>query len=152
MDFSEQMMKGAKRKLGNKNVTYLLGDYASLSLKKNMYDAIVSVVGIHHQTDLGKKKLFNKIYSLLKPGGVFIFGDLVTYKDQYAKAYNHALHYHHLVEHATDKKTLREWSHHHMFLNLLAPVEDQINWLEEVGFKVKTELLKMNTALLVCKK
>lgn len=55
-----------------------------------------------------------------------------------------------LVEHATDEKTLTEWAHHHMFLNDLAPIEHQIEWLSKVGFKVQKDFLKMNTALLFC--
>lgn len=151
VDFSEQMMEGAKKKLGNKNVDYIMGDYSKIEFTKH-YDIIVAVIGIHHQNHEGKQKLFAKIYSMLKPGGVFIFGDLVTHADKFKAAHNHALHYHHLVEHATDEKTLAEWAHHHMYLNDLAPVEDQVKWLEEVGFEVKQDFLKMNTALLICSK
>lgn len=151
VDFSEQMMAGARKKLGERNVRYLFGDYANMAFDKQ-YDVVVSVIGIHHQNATGKRKLFEKIYSALKPGGVFIFGDLVTYADEHEAALNNALHYHHLVEHATDKKTLAEWAHHHMFLNDLAPIERQSEWLTEIGFVVRKEFLKMNTALLICKK
>lgn len=151
VDFSEQMMAGAKKKLGDKNVRYLLGDYSTLEFDKQ-YDIVVSVIGLHHQNTEGKQKMFAKIYSILKKGGTFIFGDLVTYSDKYKAAHNHALHYHHLVEHATDKKTLTEWAHHHMYLNDLASVEDQVQWLTKAGFKVKQDFLKMNTALLLCVK
>jgi len=116
------------------------------------YDIIVSVIGIHHQNHRGKQLLFKKIYSSLKPGGTFIFGDLVTYKNTKIAAINQALHFHHLVEKSVDKKTLKDWAYHHYFLNNLAPVEDQIDWLKTVGFKVKQEMLKMNTTLLICKK
>lgn len=151
VDFSEQMMAGAKKKLGDKNVRYIFGDYSTLEFDKQ-YDIVVSVIGLHHQNTEGKQKMFGKIYSALKQGGVFIFGDLVTHSDKYKAAHNHALHYHHLVEHATDEKTLTEWAHHHMYLNDLAPVEDQIQWLTKTGFQVKQDFLKMNTALLLCSK
>lgn len=151
VDFSKQMLARARKKLGDKNVRYILGDYADLALDAH-YDMVVSVIGIHHQPNQGKKKLFEKIYSLLNKEGVFAFGDLVTYSDRYEAARNHALHYHHLVAHATDEKTLAEWAHHHMFLNDLAAIEDQIDWLEHAGFEVKKEFLKMNTALLFCTK
>lgn len=150
VDFSRQMLKGAQKKLGS-TVKYILGDYSKIKFT-DKYDLIVSVVGIHHQNTVGKKMLFKKIYSLLKPSGVFILGDLVTYKNEHAAAYNNALHFHHLVKNATDIKTLTEWSHHHMFLNDLAPVENQILWLKNIGFKVSIKFLQMNTALLVCEK
>lgn len=151
VDFSKQMLKNAVNKLGKKNVKYLFGDYSKFKFDQK-YDLIISVIGLHHQNNAGKKKMFKKIYSLLKPDGVFIFGDLITYRDKYRAAYNHSLHFHHLVEHATDKKTLTEWAHHHMFLNELAPIEDQVHWLKQVGFKVEIKFLKTNTALLICKK
>lgn len=149
VDFSEQMIASAKKKLGDKGVRYLFGDYAEMTFDKK-YDVVVSVIGIHHQNTAGKQKLFEKIYSLLNQGGVFIFGDLVTYADKYEAARNNALHYHHLVEHTADEKTLAEWAHHHMFLNDLAPIEYQIEWLRNAGFKVREDFLKMNTALLFC--
>lgn len=151
VDFSKRMLDHCRRKLGGERVRYRLGDYSQLTFK-DAYDMVVSVVGVHHQTDAGKRKLFKKIFRLLKPGGVFIFGDLVTYKDEDAAAYNQALHFHHLVQCASDKKALAEWAHHHLFLNDLAPIEAQVRWLKEAGFKVKVEFLKMNTALLVCEK
>lgn len=151
VDFSEQMMAGAKAKLGDKNVRYLFGDFVEMDFDKQ-YDIVVAVIGVHHQNTEGKQKLFQKIYSMLKPGGVFIFGDLVTYTDKQEAARNEALHYHHLVEHATDEKTLMEWAYHHRFLNDLAPVEDQIDWLSKDGFKVQKDFLKMQTALVFCSK
>lgn len=151
IDFSKQMLVGAKAKLGTKNVQYLYGDYASYKFNKQ-YDIIVAVIGVHHQTHAGKRKLFKKIYKLLKQGGIFIFGDLVTYTDKYTAAFNQALHFHHLVKHATNTKTLAEWAHHYMFLNDLAPIEDQFEWLTQVGFKTSVLFQKMNTALLMCKK
>ncbi len=151
VDFSKQMLKSAARKLGKDNVCYIFGDYAKLKFNQK-FDLIVSVIGLHHQDTTGKKKMFKKIFSLLKPGGIFIFGDLVTYKNKYHAAYNNALHFHHLVEKSSNKKTLTEWAHHHMFLNDLAPIEDQIDWLKKVGFKIEIKFIKTNTALLICKK
>lgn len=148
VDFSKKMMVGAKKKLGG-DVRYILGDYAKLKFDRR-YDIVVSVIGIHHQKRQGKQNLFKKIFSSLKSGGVFIFSDLVTYRNPHKAAYNNAMHYHHLAENATDKKTLTEWAYHHMFLNDLTPLESQIEWLKKDGFVVKKEFLKMNTALLFC--
>ena len=151
VDFSKQMLAGAKKKLGTKNVNYILKDYANLPAKSD-YHIAIAVIGVHHQTHEGKRKLFKKIYRLLKPGGVFFFGDLMTHRDKVKAAHAQALHFHHLVQKSTDQKTLAEWAHHHLFLNNLAPIEDQIEWLKDAGFTVKPVLLKWNTALLICKK
>jgi len=151
IDFSEQMLDGAKKKMGNENVNYLLGDYSKIKFNRK-YDVIISVIGIHHQNMTGKKKLFKKIFRMLKSGGIFVFGDLVTHKDKYKAALNNARHYKHLVDKATDEKTLSEWAYHHQFLNDLSPIEDQIDWLKDVGFKVNKDFLQFNTALLFCEK
>ncbi len=151
VDFSNQMLEGAKKKLGLKNVNYIAGDYSTLKFDKK-YDVVISVIGLHHQTHEGKKIMFQKIHEMLKPKGVFIFADLVTYTSKHEAALNNAKHYHHLVEKSSDEKTLKEWAHHHMFLNNLATVEDQIHWLKETGFEVNQKLLKINTTLLICTK
>ncbi|MDD5162688.1 MAG: methyltransferase domain-containing protein [Candidatus ainarchaeum sp.] len=151
VDFSRNMLKGAKKRLGKERVNFIFGDYSKLKFGKK-YDIVVSVLGMHHQTNFGKKLVFKKIYSMLKPKGIFIFGDLVTHKNKHKAALNHALHLGSLVGHATNQKMLQEWAYHHLVLNDLAPVEDQLSWLKSFGFKAKLAFLKMNTALIICRK
>lgn len=69
--------------------------------------------------------MFKKIYRLLKPKRVFIFANLVTYRNKKEAALNQAKN---------------------------SPVEDQIEWLKDTGFKIDKRFLKFNTALLICKK
>lgn len=154
VDFSETMVQGAIERLkAYSQVAYVIGDYSQIDLPKNN-DLVVSVIGIHHQeNDEDKRRLFQRIYDSLSPNGAFIFGDLVTYRNPELAALNEARHYHHLVEHAEDEKSLREWAYHHKVLNKLAPVEHQIEWLREIGFKeVQLVFTKYNTALIYAKK
>jgi tRNA (cmo5U34)-methyltransferase len=153
VDFSKQMLAGARKRLVGYNVTFVEGDYSKIELPGNN-NLVVSVIGIHHQeTDDDKRLIFQKIYGSLKKNGSFIFGDLVTYKDPVEIALNEARHFHHLVENAQDEKSLREWAHHHKYLNSLAPLEDQVKWLKEVGFReVEILFLKFNTALIYAQK
>lgn len=152
VDFSKTMLEGAKHRLKNYNIFTFLGDYATLNFGTD-FDIIVSVIGIHHQNNEGKKALFKKIFEKLKPTGIFIFGDLVTYKDKYKAALNEAYHYAYLVKNNKNEQSLAEWAHHHKFLNDLAPLEDQINWLKEIGFSsVELKYEKYNTALILAKK
>ena len=148
IDFSKQMLDGAQKRLQKYDVRFTVGDFAKIPFEKQ--DIIVSVIGIHHQTHEGKKALFKKIFSALEQGGRFIFGDLMTFRDPEEAAFNEACHYAHLVQHARNEQALREWAHHHKFLNLLAPIEDQMNWLKEVGFsEVNVVYCKYNT-ILIC--
>lgn len=152
VDFSGQMMLGAKKRLAGYNVRYIFGDFSKVKFG-GLFDMVISVIGIHHQSNVGKRKLFEKIWKCLNPGGIFIFGDLFTYRDQKKAAANDARHYHHLVENARNEQSLEEWAHHHKFLNVLAPMEDQIRWLKKAGFaKVEIKYEYLNTALLLAKK
>ncbi len=153
VDFSEKMLQGAKRKLRGYNVKYILGDFSKVRLPRNN-DLVVSVIGIHHQeTDQDKKAVFRRVFDSLSRGGAFIFGDLVTWRDKNVAALNDAGHYHHLVEESSDEVTLREWAYHHKVLNKLAPLEDQVEWLREVGFyQVDVIYTKFNTALIYARK
>ena len=153
VDFSVNMLNNATRKLTEYDVSYVEGDFSKIKFPRDN-DLVVSVIGIHHQeTDRDKKRLFRKIYSSLRHDGAFIFGDLVTYRDKHLAFLNDAKHFHHLVEHATDEETLKEWAHHHKYLNKLAPLEDQVDWLREVGFRsVDVVYNKLNTALIYAKK
>ena len=153
VDFSEQMLAGARRRLSQYKIKFVNGDYSQIELPTNN-DLVVSVVGIHHQeTDADKKSLFQRIYDSLNETGAFIFGDLVTYRNSEEATLNEARHFHHLVENAQNEESLREWVHHHKFLNKLAPLEDQVEWLRGVGFREVTAVYqKFNTALIYARK
>jgi tRNA (cmo5U34)-methyltransferase len=150
VDFSDKMLEGARERLSGYEVNFLKGDYSVIPLPRDN-DAVVSVIGIHHQQSAeDKKSLFARICSSLSDGGVFLFADLMTFRDPEIAALNEALHFHHLVENASDPETLTEWAHHHKFLNSLAPMEDQIDWLKEAGFStVEVLMQKFNTVLLL---
>ena len=152
IDFSEQMLNGAKKRLQNRHANFVLGDYAETEFK-NGQDMVISVIGLHHQNDEGKKRLFNKIHSALRPGGIFVLGDLMTFKDKKKTAKNDALHFHHLVENARNQNALEEWSYHHKYLNDPSAVEDQIEWLKESGFsEVVVKFEQINTVLIIAVK
>lgn len=152
IDFSSGLMEKAIDRLKNYNTHFIYGDFSKVKFS-GKYDIVVSVIGIHHQDNFGKKKLFKKIFNSLNMNGIFIFGDLITYRDPFEAALNDAKHYHSLVENMKDKGSLRLWAHHHKFLNILATLEDQISWLKEAGFgKVEVLYKKFNTALIVAKK
>jgi tRNA (cmo5U34)-methyltransferase len=149
VDFSRKMLGHAKMKLGKADVKYVFGDYSKLKFKKK-YDIVTLAISLHHQNDDGKRKMFTKVHSLLKKNGVFVFADLVTYRDKKMTAIGTAQHFHHLVAKASDGKTLGEWAYHQMYLNAPAALEDQLDWIKEAGFKnVRVVFKKMCTALVL---
>ncbi len=152
VDFSSTMLSGAKKRLAKYKTKFILGDYTKANFGVGL-DIIVSVIGLHHQDDEGKKKMFKKICASLHNKGLFVFADLVTYNNKYEAALNEAKHYSFLVDHASDEKSLMEWAYHHKFLNSLAPIDDQIDWLKEAGFSsLKIKFKKFNTVLILARK
>lgn len=155
IDFLENMLAGAKHRLSHYSVHYILGDYTKMTLPQA--DIFVSVIGLHHQNlhqdPAGIKPMFYKIYDRLSPSGIFLLGDLMTYRDQTYAAMQDALHFHHLVERARDQRSLSDWSYHHRLLNTLTPQEDHVQWLKEAGFKdVRILYSHFNTNLIIARK
>jgi tRNA (cmo5U34)-methyltransferase len=146
VDFSEAMLKGAKRKLGTENVRYFARDYSSW-MPRQKYDAIVSVIGFHHQPN--REKTIQRVAALLRPGGIFMLGDLMTDDNVYKTSVDTARHFHHLVENAADEKSLSEWAHHHLYLNKLTSSKTHLDWLKESGFMAKMVFRKNLTTLLL---
>jgi tRNA (cmo5U34)-methyltransferase len=153
IDFSEKMINHARNKLSKFDVEFIKGDFSKIKLPNNN-DIVVSVIAIHHQkTNNDKKELFKRIFDSLSNKGAFIFGDLVTYRDKNLAAINNTKHFHYLVEKSTDKNTLQEWEYHQKYQNNLAPLEDQVEWLKEIGFKdVNVIFQKFNTVLIYARK
>lgn len=76
VDVAENMLQIAEQKLGG-NCTYVNSDFNSFDFDKQ-YDVIVSSLALHHIEKASDKQLFySKIYKALKPGGVFVNGDIV---------------------------------------------------------------------------
>lgn len=78
IDISEEMLaifKDKIKKLGlGQKIDCRLMDIDSLNFKNNTFDVAVSSVVLHHLKD--KIKALKKIYKLLKPGGIFVIGEI----------------------------------------------------------------------------
>ncbi len=78
IDIAENMIQMAKIKLENYNdIEYYTGDFSEVDFEEK-FDVVVSSLALHHiKTDDDKKNFYNKIYNVLKPGGVFLNSDYV---------------------------------------------------------------------------
>ena len=80
LDFSEEAVSVAKEKLGSfsSQLRFLTLDYANdihwyQKLGNQIhFDVIVSGYSIHHQYDERKRQLYEEIFTILKPGGLFL--------------------------------------------------------------------------------
>jgi len=150
LDFSETMIEAAKSKFANNNPgnlefinqDYGLPEWVNKIHGKAPFDLVVSGFSIHHQPDIRKKEIYQEIYQLLKPGGLFLNLEHVASPSKlieqlFDELFIDSLYAFHQSK-ATDKS--REEINQEYYnrpdktANILAPVEIQCNWLRKIGF------------------
>jgi ubiquinone/menaquinone biosynthesis C-methylase UbiE len=150
LDFSEPMIKAAKERLNQyaHNLDFVMVDYGNPAWVNAVdhispFDAVVSGFSIHHQTDERKRELYGEIYSLLKPGGIFINIEHVSSPTRWVEAifenyFIDSLYARHLRSGSQKNReeVAKEFYHRpDKAANKLAPVELQCNWLRIIGFE-----------------
>ncbi len=153
LDFSEPMLEMAKeRLLGYDSAAFGLVDYSDPSWLKDAYgenaqrpgyDVIVSGFSIHHQPDSRKRQLYQELYDLLKPGGLFLNLEHVASSSAWGESlfadyFIDALYDYQQrqgAELSREEVDRRYYSRPDKAANILAPVETQCQWLREIGFE-----------------
>lgn len=133
IDMAEEMLNVAKERFkGNGNIENTLADYSRYDFS-GTFDAVISAMSIHHLSDAGKRKLFNKIYGLLNPGGIFVnaeqvLGETPELETLYKKLWEEAIR-----NNGVSEKEIRAWKER-LKLDREATAEDQVKWLRQAGF------------------
>ncbi len=75
-DVSGEMLARARAKLTDKGRRIQLhqGDISQLTLT-GPFDAVISAIAVHHVPQPDKPSLFQRLYDVLRPGGVLVLGD-----------------------------------------------------------------------------
>lgn len=134
IDISEKMLEVAqKRFIGNENVKYIVDDYTKLKLLEE-YDMVVSALSIHHLEDSVKKELYRKCYSVLKPNGIFINADQVIGETSYIDSLNKKRWKESIEKSGLPKNEILS-AYERMKLDKEAPLNQQLEWLREIGFQ-----------------
>lgn len=133
IDISENMLEAARNRLKHKSdVTYLIGDYSNWIFDKK-YDIVASALSIHHLENDQKKQLYENIYANLNPGGIFVNADQVLgstpfIEDLYKRDWKVK------VEKSGLSETEIKAAYERTTLDKMAPLNDQLTWLKEIGF------------------
>lgn len=150
LDFSAPMLDVAREKMGTKNprfsflqVDYADSDWVNAVTDHGPFDVIVSGFSIHHQPDERKKEVYQELYDVLVPGGVFLNLEHVSSPTSWVESvYNTLMIDARYAYQRQEGKTptyddVAEEYHTRLDkdANLLAPLDLQLGWLREIGFE-----------------
>ena len=148
VDFSEPMIEAAMKKADNDRATFIVQDlatnvWAQPVRKHAPFDVVLSGLAIHHLPDERKRELYQEIFDLMKPGGLFLNLEHVAPSSQWAgQAFDDLFvdslwsHQHKRGGTRTREDVANEWYHRpDKTENILAPAELQCQWLREIGFQ-----------------
>ena len=134
VDIAENMLALARARFGSREHTqYILADYSREELG-GPYDIACSALSIHHLEPADKRRLFQRIFSVLKPGGMFVNADQADgetpyFHERYLAYWNAFLENGPMSE-EQNKEILKRWD----TLDKNEKLSDQLAWLKEAGF------------------
>ncbi|MBL1203638.1 MAG: class I SAM-dependent methyltransferase [Nostoc sp. GBBB01] len=135
LDLAFEMLEKAQLRFSKmgKFPRILIGNYVEVDLGDS-YDLVISALSIHHLPDSDKQSLYQKVYNILNPGGMFVNADQVSGKTtDLEKLYRQhwlnsvlALGISHEDLKAAQKR---------MEYDCMTPLGVQLRWLEAAGFQ-----------------
>ena len=147
VDFSEPMLDAASASFPQPPHTLIQSDFGESSWTADVvnlapFDVVVSGYAIHHQPDHRKQEVYQEIIDLLSPEGVFINIEHVAPASPWISNLNDELfvdsiHAHHqrIGTGKTREQVAAEYVHRpDKQANILAPLDEQCQWLRETGF------------------
>jgi ubiquinone/menaquinone biosynthesis C-methylase UbiE len=148
VDFSPLMLEQARHRLGQfgQRATTVEADLQTPAWKDSLhgpFDVVVSGFAIHHLSHERKRVLYREIHDLLADGGVFVNSEHVASTTPRIEQMFDAAMTEHLFQRRKEKGedvTLEQVRNEFMqrpdrAANILALVEDQCQWLREIGFR-----------------
>ncbi len=78
IDLTPAMLEVLRRKHPDRALTLIAGDYFTVDLGTERFDAAVSVESLHHFTHAAKRDLYRRLYAALRPGGMYVECDYMV--------------------------------------------------------------------------
>lgn len=147
-EFSEPMLDLARQRVADENAgfdpTFIAGDFRQRDwqdavARHGPYDLVVSRFAIHHIPDEMKRALYGDILGFLRSGGLFINIEHVAsmarmYHDAHDRLMVECMHDVASGTPAFDEVMASYRMRADGPANILAPVQDQLTWLRDLGF------------------
>lgn len=147
LDGSTAMIRAAQERLKRRGVYFTKVDFndpewTDLLPIETAFDAVISGFAIHHSEDDQKRRLYAEIFDLLAPGGVFVNIEHVASpgplgETLFERAYAESVWRFRTGqgERVTLDDVLEELrTRPDKAANRLAPLEEQLSWLRDIGF------------------
>jgi len=134
VDIAENMLDMARQRFAGRDHTqYVTGDYSTGDLG-GPYDIACSALSIHHLDTEDKRRLFRRIFSVLKPNGMFVNADQADgetpyFRERYLEYWNGFLRSGPMTE-AQHEEILKRRD----TLDKNEKLSDQLAWLRDAGF------------------
>lgn len=134
LDFSEAMLAHARTRFAAAPaaVEIRVGDHATAELG-GPWDAIVSALSIHHLPHPDKRRLYERAFAALAPGGILVNADNVTAEDPAVQARDRAAWIAAIRASGLSEAELAA-AMERTKVDILAPLAAQLGWLREAGF------------------
>jgi tRNA (cmo5U34)-methyltransferase len=81
VDAAAEMLEAARASLAEDRIEQITVQRLEDPLPDGLFDLIVSALAIHHLESADKRLLFQRISKALRPGGRFVFADVIGPKD-----------------------------------------------------------------------
>lgn len=133
LDAAGNMLDVARKRFSNMpNITYCVADYTK-ELPSKKFDAVISALSIHHLSDDKKKQLFDSIYKVLTPGGVFVNYDQFCGQSEfingcYTKTWESSI-----INSTLSKDDIKKWRERQT-LDKECCVESELRFLRDANF------------------
>ena len=147
VDFSPSMIEAARQKADGRQAVFVIEDLATNRWTQSVadyvpFDLVVSGLAIHHLPDHRKRELYREIFDRLTPGGLFLNLEHVAPTSAWSQQAFDDLFIDSLWSHERKRGGARsrddiatQWYHRpDKTENILARVEAQCAWLQEIGF------------------
>jgi SAM-dependent methyltransferase len=145
LDFSEPMLEAARKRFAGRagqvdilSVDYGQPEWTRAAAALGPFDAVVSGLSIHHQSDARKREIYAEIHDLLAPGGIFVNVEHVASATAWVARLNDDVFVDSLARWQPDvprEKLAATYVHRlDRDANILAPVEAQCEWLRAIGY------------------
>ncbi|MBP7461430.1 MAG: class I SAM-dependent methyltransferase [Candidatus Delongbacteria bacterium] len=135
LDIAPKMITMAAQKLADhKTATFQVGDFTALD-PSDGYNLIVSSLALHHLiSDQDKRDMYQRIYDLLLPGGVFLNIDVVLAATDHLHRLNINRWIEYMKCHVPDDEIQQKWLPTYQAEDHPALIFHHLKWLKEVGF------------------